>query len=67
MFPSKVYGVYRNVQLALKMRGGWKGLWDHMYTNGDYPFKIGRLVGTDAGGNKYYENTKVRTGGGGGS
>ncbi|GMH95047.1 hypothetical protein TL16_g13065 [Triparma laevis f. inornata] len=28
-----------------------------MYVNGDYPFKFGRLVGTDAGGNKYFENT----------
>ncbi|GMI20736.1 hypothetical protein TeGR_g1501 [Tetraparma gracilis] len=28
-----------------------------MYTNGDYPFKVGKLMGTDAGGNRYYENT----------
>ena len=27
-----------------------------MYTNGDYPFKFGTHVGTDAAGNKYYEN-----------
>ncbi|GMH71718.1 hypothetical protein TrST_g6799 [Triparma strigata] len=52
-----VYGIYRNVKQALQMRGGWKGLLEHMYVNGDYPFKFGRLVGTDAGGNKYYENT----------
>jgi NADH:ubiquinone oxidoreductase subunit len=51
-----VYGVFRNVQLALKQRGGWKGLLDHMYTNGDYPFKFGTLMGSDAGGNKYFEN-----------
>jgi NADH:ubiquinone oxidoreductase subunit len=55
---SQVLAVIRNVQHALKTRGGWKGLFDHMYTNGDYPFKVGRLVGTDPGGNKYYENTK---------
>jgi len=38
------------------MRGGWKGLLDHMYTNGDYPFKFGTLMGMDKAGNKYYEN-----------
>lgn len=27
-----------------------------MYTNGDYPFKFGTHKGTDAAGNKYYEN-----------
>lgn len=27
-----VYGVIRNVQAALKYRGGWKGLLEHMYT-----------------------------------
>ena len=41
---------------AAKARGGWKGLLEHMYTNGDYPFKFGKLMGTDQGGNKYYEN-----------
>lgn len=46
----------QNVRQALKARGGWKGLFNHMYTNGDYPFKFGTHMGTDAGGNKYYEN-----------
>jgi hypothetical protein len=27
-----VYGVIRSVQAALKYRGGWKGLYEHMYT-----------------------------------
>jgi hypothetical protein len=27
-----VYTVIRNVQAALKYRGGWKGLFEHMYT-----------------------------------
>lgn len=51
-----VYGVIRSVQAALKYRGGWKGLLEHMYTNGDYPFKFGTYMGCDAGGNRYYEN-----------
>ena len=51
-----VYGVVQNVRHALKYRGGWKGLFEHMYTNGDYPFKFGTLMGVDAAGNKYYEN-----------
>jgi len=51
-----VYGVVMNFRHALKHRGGWKGLFTHMYTNGDYPFKIGALIGSDPGGNKYYEN-----------
>ena len=52
----------RNFQAALAHRGGWGnffgggGLLEHMYTNGDYPFKFGKLMGTDAGGNRYYEN-----------
>lgn len=53
-----VWGVVRTVQQSLKYRGGWKGLLEHMYTNGDYPFKFGTLMGVDAGGNKYYENRK---------
>eukprot|EP00578_Thalassiosira_sp_NH16_P025624 CAMPEP_0181100700 /NCGR_PEP_ID=MMETSP1071-20121207/13336_1 /TAXON_ID=35127 /ORGANISM="Thalassiosira sp., Strain NH16" /LENGTH=248 /DNA_ID=CAMNT_0023183453 /DNA_START=24 /DNA_END=770 /DNA_ORIENTATION=+ len=51
-----VYGVIRNFQAALKYRGGWKGLMEHMYTNGDYPFKFGTYMGCDAAGNRYYEN-----------
>uniref|UniRef100_A0A7S2KG35 NADH dehydrogenase [ubiquinone] 1 alpha subcomplex subunit 12 n=1 Tax=Leptocylindrus danicus TaxID=163516 RepID=A0A7S2KG35_9STRA len=51
-----VYGVVQNFQQALRMRGGWKGLLTHMYTNGDYPFKFGTLMGVDSAGNKYYEN-----------
>jgi hypothetical protein len=27
-----VYAVIRSVQAALKYRGGWKGLFEHMYT-----------------------------------
>ena len=27
-----VYGVISNFRQALQMRGGWKGLLDHMYT-----------------------------------
>ncbi len=45
-----------SARAAAKARGGWWGLLEHMYTNGDYPFKMGRLVGTDVNGNKYYEN-----------
>ena len=30
-----VYGVIRNFQAALKYRGGWKGLLEHMYTVSD--------------------------------
>merc|ERR1711933_405607 len=41
---------------ALKYRGGWRGLFEHMYTNGDYPFKFGTYMGCDAAGNRYYEN-----------
>jgi hypothetical protein len=29
---TMVYGVIRSVQAALKYRGGWRGLWEHMYT-----------------------------------
>jgi len=29
---------------------------EHMYTNGDYPFKYGTYMGCDAAGNRYYEN-----------
>mmetsp|Transcript_14036 Transcript_14036/g.27992 ORF Transcript_14036/g.27992 Transcript_14036/m.27992 type:complete len:216 (+) Transcript_14036:58-705(+) len=52
-----VYGVVMNVRKAMAQRGGMWGLLKHMYTNGDYPLKFGRLVGEDKGGNKYYENT----------
>eukprot|EP00584_Thalassiosira_punctigera_P004882 CAMPEP_0172529034 /NCGR_PEP_ID=MMETSP1067-20121228/3219_1 /TAXON_ID=265564 ORGANISM="Thalassiosira punctigera, Strain Tpunct2005C2" /NCGR_SAMPLE_ID=MMETSP1067 /ASSEMBLY_ACC=CAM_ASM_000444 /LENGTH=249 /DNA_ID=CAMNT_0013313023 /DNA_START=95 /DNA_END=844 /DNA_ORIENTATION=+ len=51
-----VYGLIRSVQAAVKYRGGWKGLWEHMYTNGDYPFKFGTYMGCDSAGNRYYEN-----------
>lgn len=51
-----VLSVIRNVQRSLKYRGGWKGLFEHMYTNGDYPFKFGTYMGGDAAGNRYYEN-----------
>lgn len=51
-----VHSVIRNVQKSLKYRGGWKGLFEHMYTNGDYPFKMGTYMGCDAAGNRYYEN-----------
>lgn len=51
-----VYGVIRNFQAALKYRGGWRGLLENMYTNGDYPFKFGTYMGCDAAGNRYYEN-----------
>lgn len=51
-----VLSVVRNVQAALKYRGGWKGLFQAMYTNGDYPFKFGTYKGSDEGGNRYYEN-----------
>ena len=27
-----VYGLIRSVQASLKYRGGWKGLFEHMYT-----------------------------------
>jgi NADH:ubiquinone oxidoreductase subunit len=42
----------------MAQRGGWKGLFRHMYSNGDYPFKFGKHMGTDTNGNMYYENTK---------
>jgi NADH:ubiquinone oxidoreductase subunit len=51
-----VWSVIRNVQKSLKYRGGWKGLFEHMYTNGDYPFKYGTYMGSDSAGNRYYEN-----------
>lgn len=51
-----VLSVIRGVQKSLKYRGGWKGLFEHMYTNGDYPFKFGTFMGADAAGNRYYEN-----------
>jgi len=51
-----VWGLIENFRHALKYRGGWKGLYNHMYTNGDYPFKFGTYMGCDAMGNRYYEN-----------
>lgn len=29
---------------------------EHMYSNGDYPFKVGTYMGCDEKGNRYYEN-----------
>jgi len=51
-----VKGVIEGVKASLKYRGGWRGLYEHMYTNGDYPFKFGTYMGCDAAGNRYYEN-----------
>mmetsp|Transcript_25933 Transcript_25933/g.39735 ORF Transcript_25933/g.39735 Transcript_25933/m.39735 type:complete len:239 (+) Transcript_25933:55-771(+) len=51
-----VLSVYQNFSKALKYRGGWWNLVLHMYTNGDYPFKFGTYMGSDAAGNRYYEN-----------
>lgn len=51
-----VYSIVKNVQKALQYRGGVRGLLEHMYTNGDYPFKFGTYMGCDAAGNRYYEN-----------
>lgn len=52
-----VFSVIQNIRAALKYRGGWKGLLEHMYTNGDYPFKFGTYMGCDLSNNRYYENT----------
>jgi len=35
---TMVYGVIRNLQASLKYRGGWKGLFEHMYTVSYYQF-----------------------------
>uniref|UniRef100_A0A7S4N733 NADH dehydrogenase [ubiquinone] 1 alpha subcomplex subunit 12 n=1 Tax=Odontella aurita TaxID=265563 RepID=A0A7S4N733_9STRA len=51
-----VWGLVQSFKAAAKYRGGWRGLLEHMYTNGDYPFKFGTYMGCDAGGNRYYEN-----------
>lgn len=51
-----VWSVIKNVEKGLKYRGGWWNLLEHMYTNGDYPFKFGTYMGCDAAGNRYYEN-----------
>jgi len=51
-----VLGLIENFRAALKFRGGWKGLFQLMYTNGDFPFKMGTYKGCDAAGNRYYEN-----------
>eukprot|EP00527_Entomoneis_sp_CCMP2396_P003931 CAMPEP_0198147490 /NCGR_PEP_ID=MMETSP1443-20131203/36065_1 /TAXON_ID=186043 /ORGANISM="Entomoneis sp., Strain CCMP2396" /LENGTH=230 /DNA_ID=CAMNT_0043811855 /DNA_START=51 /DNA_END=743 /DNA_ORIENTATION=- len=40
----------------MKYRGGAWGLLEHMYVNGDFPFKFGTYMGCDAMGNRYYEN-----------
>lgn len=51
-----VYGLIQSVRAALKYRGGWQGLKEHMYTNGDLPFKFGTYMGCDKAGNRYFEN-----------
>mmetsp|Transcript_32304 Transcript_32304/g.78838 ORF Transcript_32304/g.78838 Transcript_32304/m.78838 type:complete len:241 (-) Transcript_32304:266-988(-) len=51
-----VYGLIENFRYALQYRGGWRNLFQHMYTNGDFPFKFGTYMGCDAAGNRYYEN-----------
>ena len=38
---TMVYGVIRSVQAALKYRGGWKGLLEHMYTVSPPIFALG--------------------------
>ena len=38
--PAQVYGVVKNFQKAMQQRGGMWGMLKHMYTNGDYPFKV---------------------------
>jgi len=49
-------GLVENFRTALKYRGGVRGLLEHMYANGDFPFKVGTYMGCDAHGNRYYEN-----------
>jgi len=51
-----VYGVIMNFRAAAKARGSWKAVLQHLYTNGDYPLKMGNHVGSDSFGNKYFEN-----------
>mmetsp|Transcript_39688 Transcript_39688/g.95870 ORF Transcript_39688/g.95870 Transcript_39688/m.95870 type:complete len:245 (-) Transcript_39688:4372-5106(-) len=51
-----VFGLIETVRHSLKYRGGMRGLLQHMYANGDYPFKVGTFMGSDAMGNRYYEN-----------
>jgi NADH:ubiquinone oxidoreductase subunit len=51
-----VWGILNNIQLSLRYRGGWRGVLEHMYANGDFPFKLGIYMGCDAAGNRYYEN-----------
>jgi len=51
-----VWGLVETVRHSLKYRGGVRGLLQHMYSNGDYPFKVGTYMGCDAAGNRYYEN-----------
>lgn len=51
-----VFGIVETFRLALRYRGGWRGVLEHMYVNGDYPFKVGTYMGCDAAGNRYYEN-----------
>jgi len=51
-----VKGVIEGIRASMKYRGGWKGFYEHMYTNADYPFKFGSYMGADVAGNRYYEN-----------
>jgi len=51
-----VWGLIQTVRHSIKYRGGLKGLFKHMLSNGDYPFKVGTYMGCDAMGNCYYEN-----------
>jgi NADH:ubiquinone oxidoreductase subunit len=51
-----VLNVIHQVRKAAHHRGGWRKLVQHMYSNGDYPFKFGTFKGSDASGNKYFEN-----------
>lgn len=51
-----VWGLIQSIRASLKYRGGWKGFKEHMYTNGDLPFKFGTYMGVDKAGNRYYEN-----------
>jgi hypothetical protein len=54
-----VWGVIQNVRFALKYRGGWRGLLEHMYTVGvnsgissERFFVFYCAVGWDGGGGK---------------
>ena len=42
-----VYGLIRSIQAALKYRGGWKGLMEHMYTVSRCLIMLGRVYRVD--------------------